>query len=76
MPTSRPTSTNPSDLTSRILLGVAALASVVPLFCARHLPMSDLPEHIATMATLRHWSDVDWANRVYFQIAGVGETPY
>lgn len=60
----------------QVLLATAAVACVVPLFCARHLPMSDLPEHVATMATLRHWGDPSWANREYFQIAGIGETPY
>lgn len=60
----------------RVLLAIAAVASIVPLFCGRHLPMSDLPEHIATMATLRHWGDAGWANRDYFQIAGIAETPY
>lgn len=60
----------------RWLLAISAIASVVPLFCARHLPMSDLPEHVATMATLRHWNDAGWANRDYFEIAGIAETPY
>lgn len=60
----------------RLLLAVAAVASIVPLFCARHLPMSDLPEHVATMATLRHWGDPGWANREYFELAGITKTPY
>jgi len=59
-----------------VLLAVAAVASIVPLFSARHLPMADLPEHLATVATLRHWGDAGWANAEHFQIAGVGETPY
>ncbi len=59
-----------------MLLATAAVASIVPLFCGRHLPMSDLPEHVATMATLRHWGDAGWANREYFEMAGIGETPY
>ena len=60
----------------RALLAIAAIANIVPLFCSRHLPMSDLPEHVATMATLRHWGDAGWANRDYYQIAGIAETPY
>jgi len=59
-----------------LLLAACAVASIVPLFMARHLPMSDLPEHLATMATLRHWGDAGWANQEHFQIAGIGETPY
>jgi hypothetical protein len=35
-------------------LRLAALASVVPLWLARLLPFSDMPEQIAVMATLRH----------------------
>src|SRR3954471_10094377 len=38
--------------------------------------MADLPEHVATIATLRHWGDPGFANREYFEIAGISETPY
>ena len=37
-----------------VLLAACAVASIVPLFTARHLPMSDLPEHLATMAAKHH----------------------
>lgn len=60
----------------RAVLAVAAALACAPLFCARHLPMSDLPEHVATMATLRHWNDAAWAGRDFFEIAGIAETPY
>jgi hypothetical protein len=59
-----------------ILLPLAAFAAIVPLFLARHLPMADLPEHLAATATLRHWGDPAWANQQYFTLQGVGETPY
>jgi hypothetical protein len=64
------------DRVFRWLLAAAAVASIVPLFCARHLPMADLPEHVATMATLRHWGDPAWANQEYFELAGITKTPY
>lgn len=58
------------------LVPACAIASVVPLYCARHLPMADLPEHIATIATLRHYWDPAWRSMEYFSLAGAWETQY
>jgi hypothetical protein len=55
---------------------VAAVLGVVPLFMARHLPMSDLPEHLAAMATIRHYGDPAWRSQEYFTLAGVFDTQY
>lgn len=72
----RDAKTNPSATPWDLLLFVCAVASIVPLFCARHLPMSDLPEHLAAMATLRHYGDPSWKSADYFTVAGVLDTPY
>jgi hypothetical protein len=66
----------PDSGASQIILAVCAFASIVPLFCARHLPMSDLPEHLASMATIRHYGDPTWKSAEYFTVAGMFETPY
>lgn len=59
-----------------VALAVCALAAVVPLFCARHLPMSDLPEHLAAIATIRHYWDPAWRSGEYFTLTGIAQTPY
>lgn len=41
----------------RILLCALALVNVAPLVVADYAPISDLPEHAAVIATLRHWND-------------------
>ena len=38
----------------------AALVTVLPLWTVRYLPFADLPEHLAVIATLRHWWDAAW----------------
>lgn len=63
-------------LRPEIVLAVCAVAAVAPLFCARHLPMSDLPEHVASMATIRHYYDPSWRSADHFVLAGVFDTPY
>ena len=35
-----------------LFLGVFAVANALPLFCVKHLPFTDLPEHVAAMATI------------------------
>lgn len=57
-------------------LALTAVASIVPLFCASHLPMADLPEHLASMATIRHYHDPSWHGSDHFVIAGPLTTPY
>lgn len=59
-----------------VVLAICAVSSIVPLFCARHLPMADLAEHLASMATIRHYGDASFRSAEYFTIAGVFETPY
>lgn len=66
----------PGSRVFQVVLAVCAVACVVPLFCARHLPMNDLPEHLASMATIRHYGDPTWKSAEYFTVAGVFETPY
>jgi hypothetical protein len=41
----------------RAVLLLAAVASAVPLWCARFLPLADLPQHVAAIGMLRHWGD-------------------
>ena len=41
----------------RLALFCAAAASAVPLWCARFLPLADLPQHVAAIGMLRHWWD-------------------
>jgi len=41
----------------RVALFVAAFASAVPLWCARFLPLADLPQHVAAIGMMRHWWD-------------------
>jgi len=65
-----------SKLTDERVLAVCAIASILPLFCTRHLPMTDLPEHLASMATLRHHADPAWRSHELFEVAGVFDTPY
>jgi hypothetical protein len=66
----------PSRLAWRWALRVAALCTVLPLFCARHLPMADLPEHLAVIATLRHYGDPAWRSQEYFSLGGLLDTQY
>lgn len=61
---------------SRAVFLLVAVAGIVPLFCARHLPMADLPEHVAAMATMRHYFDASFRSREYFEIASAHETSY
>ncbi|MBV9947998.1 MAG: hypothetical protein JOZ69_14180, partial [Myxococcales bacterium] len=58
-----------------VLLFVCAIAGVVPLWMARHLPFTDLPEHVATMATLAHWFDPSWPDARIYELSGRG-SPY
>ncbi len=63
-------------LSFRTLLAIVAIAGIVPLFCAHHLPIADLPEHVAAMATIRHYWDASWRSHEYFVLARANETPY
>ncbi len=61
---------------SRVWVWGASVAAAVPLLFARHLPLSDLPEHVAAIATLAHYSDASWRSAEYFQVQGVFRTTY
>jgi hypothetical protein len=50
-------------------LRACAAASVVPLWSAHHLPFTDLPQHVAMIAALRHWFDPAWKAQEYFTLA-------
>jgi hypothetical protein len=52
-----------------------AVATAVPLWVGRYLPFADLPEHVAMIATLRHWWDPAWGARQTFTLAA-GQTQY
>lgn len=59
----------------RLALVACSLATVVPLWVTRHLPFTDLPEHVATIATLRHWFDDTWPDSHIYEVSTRG-TPY
>jgi hypothetical protein len=64
-----------TDRLWRWALRVSAALTIVPLYCARHLPFCDLPEHLAAIATLRHWWDPAWRSQEYFTLA-IAKTQY
>ena len=80
MPPSNSTSTSISwtdaahPLWSGLLL-VCALANVAALWSATYLPFTDLPQHVAAIATLRHWTDPQWKAQEYFTLA-LGRSQY
>jgi len=57
------------------LLRACAAATAAPLWSARYLPFTDLPQHAAAIATLRHWWDPAWKAQQYFTLA-LGQTNY
>lgn len=59
----------------RWLLVCAGAANVLPLWSARHLPFTDLPQHAAAIATLRHFWDPAWKAQQYFTLA-LSQTQY
>src|SRR5256885_7006926 len=58
-----------------VLLAVAAAANVLALWSAPYLPFTDLPQHAAAIATLRHLDDPAWRSREYFTLA-LGRSQY
>jgi hypothetical protein len=48
---------------------VVALATVLPLFAARHLPFTDLPEHVAVVSSLFHQADPAFRVREHYAFA-------
>lgn len=59
----------------RWLLLASALVAVAPLWTAKYLPFLDLPEHVAAIATLRHWNDPSWGDGATYALT-LGRTPY
>lgn len=59
----------------RGLLLAVALINAAPLWAARYLPFTDLPEHVAASATLRHWFDPAWHDRETYALA-FGKSQY
>jgi hypothetical protein len=55
---------------------IAAIATVTPLFFSRHLPFSDMPEHLSAIATIRRFLDDSGNARHYFDVQGAFETTY
>ena len=71
-------SENSSDRESlyfrRVVL-ICALATALPLFSTKYLPITDFPEHAAAIASLRHWFDSAWHVRDTYTLA-LGKTEY
>ena len=50
--------TSPAESASaRRMLWVVAIVTVLPLLAAKHLPFTDLPEHVAVVSSLVHRAD-------------------
>jgi hypothetical protein len=56
-------------------LACGAAISVLPLFAARYLPFSDLPEHVATIAAFQHYGDPSFRVAEHYEIAW-GQSQY
>jgi hypothetical protein len=59
----------------RWLLWGCALATAAPLWCARYLPFTDLPQHAAAISSLRRWFDPAYGVQEHFELA-LGQTQY
>jgi hypothetical protein len=57
------------------LMLACAVGAAIPLWLGRYLPFADLPEHVAAIATLRHWWDPAWNPNSTFVLA-LGNTQY
>lgn len=53
----------------RALFFACAIASVVPLFLVRVLPFTDVPEHVAAIASLAHFRDPSWNEPETYDLA-------
>lgn len=59
----------------RLALFGAAVASAVPLWCARFLPFADIPQHVAAIGMLRHWWDPAWQLETRYAL-NLGDSQY
>src|SRR5713101_925056 len=78
IPTPAPTPASWTDAAHPLwpfLLFACAVANVTALWSAPHLPFTDLPQHAAAIATLRHWNDPQWKGQEYFTLA-LGRSQY
>jgi len=57
------------------LLVACALANAAALWSGPYLPFTDLPQHAAAIAALRHWNDPAWKAQEYFTLA-LGRSQY
>ena len=74
-PPVRPPLTDPRHPAWRALLAAVALANVAALWAGKYLPFTDLPQHAAAIASLRHYGDPAWHVRDYFELA-LGRSQY
>jgi hypothetical protein len=58
-----------------VYLASCAILTALPLWSARYLPFTDLPEHTAVAAALRHWFDASWHLQSTYTLDFV-HTPY
>lgn len=65
--------TDPAHPFWKWLLAACAVATAVPLWAFDYLPFTDLPQHAAQIATLRHWGDPAWSGPYEL---GLGQTQY
>jgi hypothetical protein len=64
-----------TDRAWRVLLAIATVATIAPLFATRYLPFTDQPEHVAVIASLRHWFDPAWRIQEHYYLAA-GRSQY
>jgi hypothetical protein len=67
--------TDPGHPAWRALLAASALANVAALWAGKYLPFTDLPQHVAAIASLRHYGDPAWHIRDYFELS-LGRSQY
>ena len=65
--------TSPRHPLWRWALFACAVATALPLWLVPYLPFTDLPQHVAMIATLRHWGDPLWSSP--YELA-LGQTQY
>ena len=58
----------PRQRTFEGALALIAAVTVAPLWSVRFLPFTDLPEHVAAIATLAHWNDAGWGLGAIYEV--------